>query len=181
MQVFLIAAITLDGFIAQHTDQPSTKWTSQEDKDHFHKKTQQAGVIVMGKTTFDTIGFALPQRLNIIYTTESREELASRMNLDQNQLRDEVLRTTVLDPKDLISQLTQEGFEQVAICGGSSIYTQFMQAKLVDKLFLTVEPIIFGNGIKLFNQPINQKLSLISSKQLNEKGTLLLEYDCESK
>ena len=176
---FLIAAISLDGFIAQQLNQPSTAWTCQEDKKFFHKKTKQAGTIVLGKTTFETIGFPLPNRLNIVYTSSSAETLAKKYNFSTSQASADNFRTTALQPAALVEQLAKEGKKQLAVCGGSSIYTQFMQAGLVNKLFLTVEPVVFGQGIKLFNQPINQKLLLVSSKKLNQQGSLLLEYDCQ--
>jgi len=176
MHVFLIAAISLDGFIAQHLDQPSTNWTSQEDKDHFHATTKQVGTIVMGKTTFSTIGFPLPKRLNIIYSNDSKQKLAEEYQLTAQQTSHDVLRVTRQEPAKLIKQLASEGVKQVAVCGGSSIYTQFMQSGLVDKVLLTIEPVIFGNGIKLFNHSIEQRLKLIRSKKLNQQGSLLVEY-----
>ena len=50
-----------------------------------------------------------------------------------------------------------------------------MQAGVVDKLYLTVEPVLFGEGIKLFNQSLDIKLKLESVKKLSPQ-TLLLEY-----
>ncbi len=178
MQVFLIVAVSLDGFIAQTIEQPSTDWTSAEDKQHFHQKTKQAGIIVMGKTTFDTIGKPLPKRLNIIYSYKTKQDLTANYNLTADQTAEDRLRVTSLPPAQLVQQLKKEGRQQLAICGGSSIYTQFIQSEVVDKMFLTVEPVIFGDGIKLFNQPLEQKLTLVNSRRLNEAGTLLLEYDC---
>lgn len=178
MYIFLIAAISLDGFIAQRLDQPSTDWTSAEDKQHFHATTKEAGAIVMGKTTFDTIGFPLPGRLNIVYSNDAQEKLVDKYQLTAQQAVDDVLRVTSQEPIKLVEQLESEGTKQLAICGGSSIYTQFMQSGVVNKVLLTVEPIVFGDGIKLFNQPVEQKLQLISSKKLNQRGSLLLEYEC---
>ncbi len=182
MKVYLIAAISLDGFIAQNLEQPSTAWTSRADKRHFHQATKKIGTIVMGRKTFDTIGFPLSQRQNIIYTTQSRQSFIADYQLDDQQLQPDVLRVTQLTPKQLCQQLAEQGCRQLAVCGGSSIYTQFMQAQVVDKLLLTVEPVIFGQGIKLFNQKLfdmeqEPSLQLVSHKQLNSEGTLLLEYN----
>jgi len=48
MKVFIIAAISTDGFIAKDPNEPSTAWTSLADKKHFGEITKRAGVIVMG-------------------------------------------------------------------------------------------------------------------------------------
>ncbi len=162
ISVFIIAAQSVDGFISplEHTN--SMSWTSGADKEFFKEKTKEAGVVVMGRTTFETIGKALPGRRTIVYSTKTIE-------IDG-------VETTNLLPLDLISKLEQEGHKEVAICGGSSIYSLFMQANCISKLYLTIEPILFGDGIKLFNNIHEHKLELISSKALGGNA-LLLEYD----
>lgn len=178
MHVFIIVSITADGFIARFKEQSSLNWTSREDKQFFVKRSKQAGVIVMGRTTFDTIDAKykpLKDRLNIVYTSKSAKDYLPQGEwaLDKTKFR-----TTTLSPQDLVASLVKEGCRELAICGGASIYTNFLQAGVVDTLYLTVEPVVFGDGIKFFNQQINNdlQLRLKSSKKLNDAGTLLLEY-----
>lgn len=161
ISAFIIVATTLDGFISplEHTN--STTWTSGADKEFFKKRTKEAGVIVMGKTTFETIGKALPGRKVVVYSPEA--------------LNIEGVETTTLPPQELLAQLEKEGFSEVAICGGSSIYSLFLRSGCVSKLYLTLEPILFGDGIPLFKDIPQTKLSLVSSTPL-DKNTLLLEY-----
>jgi len=178
-QVFLIAAISLDGFIAQDKTQSAVEWTSAEDNQFFHQKTKEAGVVIMGSSTYKTISskyLPLSQRLNIVYSSSLTDQLVSQLGIDPQKIASNTLRTTSQSPNELIDQLAKEGHQQIAICGGSSIYTQFMQAGLVQKMYLTVEPVIFGEGVKLFNQPVKNKFTLLSSKVLNNQGSLLLEY-----
>jgi dihydrofolate reductase len=52
----------------------------------------------------------------------------------------------------------------------------FMDAGVVDKLYLTVEPIIFGDGIHLFNKALDKKLELQEIIKLNSQ-TILLDYN----
>lgn len=174
MNVFIIVAMSLDGFIAQRADQASTDWTSLEDKKFFTQKTKEAGVIVMGETTFGTIGFPLKDRLNIIYSHLSESEFEQKYDL---KLDPEKIRLTSKKPDQLIADLEQEGFQQVAICGGSTIYTMFFQAGVVDEFFITLETVIFGNGLKLFKRSELQKLKLVECQKMNEKGALLLHYE----
>ena len=51
-----------------------------------------------------------------------------------------------------------------------------MEAGVVDKLYLTVEPVLFGQGMNLFNKEIDTKLQLVSTQTLGE-NTILLEYN----
>ncbi len=114
MNCFIIAAISADGFIAPPHEDLSTNWTSKEDKKFFVEKTKEAGVVVMGSTTFETFGAKpLKGRKNIIYTKNKKYEGAE---------------TTSESPAELISRLEKEGFNSVAICGGASIYTMFLES-----------------------------------------------------
>lgn len=161
MKTFIIAAISLDGFIARFQNDFSLDWTSKEDKKFFVEITKKAKVVIFGSKTYETIGKPLKDRLNIVYSKQKKYS--------------EVL-TTSLPPQELLNDLEKKGFKEVAICGGSSIYTLFMKENLVDEIYLTVEPIIFGNGIKLFNEKINVNLKLIDFKKLNDFGTTVLHY-----
>lgn len=158
MKCFIIAAVSADGFIAKNQSHAAF-WTSKEDKKRFVELTKRAGVIVMGHNTWKTLGKPLRERLNIVY---------SHNPVDGAE-------TTELSPVELLNELSDRNFKEVAICGGSQIYTMFMQAGVVDTLYITVEPVIFGKGINLFNQEFNNLLSL-KSLEKTESGSLLLEY-----
>jgi len=160
MTAFIIAALTADGFIAK-SSQHLTDWTSKEDKHFFVEKTKQAGVVIFGQNTFETIGKALPGRHNVVYSKDRVYE---------------GVQVTQKDPKALLEELESKGYKEVAICGGATIYTMFMQAGVVDKLYLSVEPVLFGQGLTLFNKELSVKLELVSTRKLGEQ-TVLLEYN----
>nr|AIA16386.1 Dihydrofolate reductase [uncultured bacterium] len=156
---FIIAAMTTDGFIAKDANHPAF-WTSKEDKVRFVELTKRAGVVVMGSQTYKTLPRPLAERINIVYSRDKKFEGAEMTN-------DE--------PRALLSKLESRGFSEVAICGGSQIYNMFMKAKVVDKLYLTVEPLLFGKGVTLFKDDIVADLTLLSESK-TEKGTVFLEY-----
>ena len=52
-----------------------------------------------------------------------------------------------------------------------------MKAGLVDTLYLTIEPILFGSGVGLFNESVEANLKLASFKNLSDT-VVLLEYSC---
>ena len=156
MKVFIVAAITVDGFIARHVDELAD-WTSGEDKRQFVRLTKGAGTMVMGATTFKTIGRALPDRETVVYTSKPDE------------FRMEHVEPTSETPERLVGRLRQEGRQALAVCGGASIYTQFLQAGVVDELYLTVEPHLFGSGVALFNSSLDAELELLGMEHLNER------------
>ncbi len=145
MHVFLIAAVTNDGFIAKSQDQKSTRWTSAEDFEFFTQRTKQAGVVVMGSTTFRTIGHPLKDRLTIVMTNHP----------ERNKSNDDLIYSNQ-SPQEIIHSVSDKNYSELAICGGSSIYTQFMDNHLVDTIYLTVHTqVSFGQGIPLFSHPID--------------------------
>lgn len=174
IKTFIIVAHTADGFIAPSSANgqavPSTVWTSGADKKKFVQLTKSAGVMIMGLNTFKTMGKPLPNRLNMVYAPK---ELAEKEKLNYPDATN--LEFTEKSPKDLLIDLESRGFKEVAICGGSTIYTMFMEAGLIDSIFITIEPHLFGTGMTIFNKPLDIKLNLVSCEKLSD-DVLFLEY-----
>lgn len=172
MNCFLLAAVTADGFIGRHADDRSFDWTSAADKQFYVSQIKTADAIVMGRRSFETFTRYPKDSRWILYTRQTEEFVNPKPDVIMAE-------TTQESPAELLQRLEQEGVESVAICGGASIYTMFIKAKVVNKVFLTVEPIFFGQGIKLFSQEAETNLTLLNTKQLSEQ-TILLEYQVNS-
>ncbi len=162
MKTFIIAALTADGFIAKGHDHVTT-WTSKADKIFFKETTQRAGVMVMGSKTFETIGRALPGRRNIVLS--GTKKFGGIYGIE----------TSAESPRELVERLRREGVQELAICGGAGVYTSFMKEGLIDTLYITVEPILFGRGLCLFNENLEVKLELKETRPIGD-GAVLLEY-----
>jgi dihydrofolate reductase len=163
MKVFMIAAISADGFIARRKDELAN-WTSPEDKRLFVDLTKRAGVMVLGSTTFKTIGHPLPGRRTIVY---SRSGFTA-----------EGVEVTSELPADLVTRLESEGCQELAVCGGASIYALFLGAGVVNELYLTVEPVLFGSGVPLIGLATNTRLKLLEERKLNQ-DTIIIHYEVE--
>ena len=162
MKTVLIAAVTADGFIGRDASHLAD-WTGKADKRLFVQVTKEMGTMVMGSKTFATIGRALPGRRTIVYTSKPETITA------------ETVETTSETPQALVKRLEQEGATGLAVCGGSTIYGQFMQAGVVDELYLTVVPCVFGQGVRLWDSELDTALDLLNVEQLDE-GCVLLHY-----
>jgi dihydrofolate reductase len=172
MTTFIIAALSADGYIAKD-EKHSAFWTSKEDKKRFIELTKRAGVVVMGSTTFTTLPRPLKDRVNIVYTRNKNYNKQIETLKGEGATGD--IEVTSLPPADLLADLKNRGYKEVAICGGSKIYTMFMEARAVDKIYLTIEPVLFGKGIRLFDTDMTRHLTLISS-ETTPNGTVMLEY-----
>lgn len=169
MRVLAIAAMSADGYIAR-SEHDDVSWSSPEDKRMFAATSRRAGVIVMGRRTFESMPDPLPDRLQIVMT-HSPEAFQPRPNY---------VEFTDSPPARILRELAVRGFEEVVIGGGGSVYAQFLTANLVDELWLTVEPLLFGSGVPLLAQtPAEQRMRLVSVTQLSP-NTLQLKYALDS-
>lgn len=171
MKKILIAAVSVDGKIAR-TPFHNVDWTSKKDKNFFRREVRKAKVVIFGANTFKTMRKAaaapMPDTLNIILTHSPKKfthlETPGKLEF------------TNTPPEKLLTSLQKRGFKSVVIGGGSEIYTLFLKKKLVDTIYLTIAPIIFGKGIDLFNSETPEtKLRLIETTPLS-KNEILLKY-----
>ena len=76
--------------------------------------------------------------------------------------------------------MKKESGKDIWICGGASIIKQLMQEDLIDRYYISVIPIILGNGIKLFDEIDNEiKLDLVQTIRSNS-GIVELVYEHRS-
>jgi dihydrofolate reductase len=164
MKVWLIAAMSVDGKIAERADQTSLDWTSKDDLRFFVEKTKEAGTVIMGRKTFATIGRPLKDRRLIVMTEDpSAQEAMLGVEYVNNSA------------KGIIEKLHAEGCEAVVIAGGAYVYGEFIAENLVTDFFLTIEPVLFGGGIPLVRDAIRSDLRFVDSRMLNDQ-TILLHY-----
>ncbi len=163
--VSLLMAMSADGFITKHTD-GFVDWTSKEDKKHFVAMTKEAGVLIYGRKTFALHNRALPGRLNVVMTR----------NPDEYKSIPDSLEFTNQEPVDLIEDLSHRGFKHIMVTGGPEINDLFLRANLIDDLYLTIEPRLFGSGKHLLPPTsYDVSLELVETTPLN-KDSLLLHY-----
>ncbi|MDE2312153.1 MAG: dihydrofolate reductase [Patescibacteria group bacterium] len=162
-----IAAITLDGKIALHKHHMSN-WTSKEDKTFLRALLNKSDVIIVGKNTHKTAEKPLSKR-NCLVISRSARRLTNKS----------ALLTYVKPIKAEIQKIIRaRGYKNIVVLGGAQTYTFCLKNDMLDELYLTIEPLAFGRGISLFegDKNLNARFNLISTKQLNKAGSLLLYY-----
>jgi dihydrofolate reductase len=160
MKIILMMAITLDGKIAKHRDHLAD-WTSKEDKKAFFRETKKHGVVIMGRTTFDTIGRPLPKRLNLILTSSPERY--------KEQHQPDLLEFMNATPEEVVTYLEKQGYESAVLAGGARTNAAFLEKGLVDELLITIEPKLFGGGVSLIEGLVlDVDLKLLEMTKLNE-------------
>ena len=63
------------------------------------------------------------------------------------------------------------------VVGGPHVATSFLKEQLIDELWLTLEPKIFGIGDNFATEvKLDINLHLIHCEKVNEQGTLITKY-----
>jgi dihydrofolate reductase len=163
MKVVLIMAMTADGIIGRDRSH-FPDWTCPADKRMFKQVSQQAGVLVMGSRTYDTIGKPLSGRLNVVMTRHPERYVPSENLAFCNDT-----------PEKLLTDLAAKGFQTVVLAGGATINSLFMNSGCIDELLLTIAPKLFGRGLSLFANQLNVDLDLLEIQRI-ETNTLMLRY-----
>ena len=163
MNVILLMATTLDGMIARDSRQ-FVDWSGKADKQYFVKVTKEAGAMIMGSRTYDTIGRPLPGRLNIVMTRDK-----SRTSDADN------LIFTDQSPAEILRDLESRGYDSVALIGGAIVNSMFARENLITEVHLTLVPRVFGKGLSLFTHTLDTEFELTEYREL-DKGHLLMIY-----
>lgn len=150
-------AISVDGFIAKKDD--DTSWISKEEWDGFGAMVRKAGNLIVGHRTYD------------ILTKQA----------DFQQIKDIELvavarqKFSLVDPRHKIAHSPNEAiellkeFNEVIVCGGSTLNASFLAENLVDEIYLDIEPILIGQGIPLFQgKDFTRNLKLLGQKMISE-------------
>ena len=119
--VVLVLAAAENGVIGRGDALP---WELPDDLQHF-KRTTMGRPVIMGRKTFDSVGFPLPGRLNIVITRDtewSREGVLTCQNLE-----------TALE--SAFDQALIDGADAAMVVGGAEIYR--LALPRADKVILT--------------------------------------------
>ncbi|MEX2381889.1 MAG: dihydrofolate reductase family protein [Opitutales bacterium] len=171
MEIILIAAISLDGFITKH-DTPGSSFVSKEDRHYFRSVLPDFDCCILGAGSYRASRKwirekMIPEALRVVLTRtpESFEEDEHPGSLE----------FTKKAPGDLVADLKHRGYRRCALLGGGRVYGEFLRSELVDLLWLTLEPRIFGEGTPLCRGRSDLSFELVSTEKLADH-TLLLKY-----
>lgn len=157
--------MTLDGFVAKKDG--DSDWVSPLDSAIFEKKIKEMGCLIVGRKTFD-------QYQGDLYPVSGVTNIVLTSNSSIKSKHPNVFYAS--SPKDATSIAQAQNHDRALLIGGGTNNGLFLKANLIDEVYLTVYPLVFGEGIKLFEKlETNVKLKLLDQK-LIDAGLIHLHY-----
>lgn len=173
MLTTLFMAMSANGFIARPNGEED--FLSNAHWEDFVRFCHQYGNVIFGRKTYetirswdDTIGFQdIAGVTKIILSSDVTMEVDSEF-------------VVLPSPHEAMHFLAESGFEHTFVCGGSQINTAFLKEHLINEIVLNIEPILIGEGKRVFAEDdFLEKLTFIS-KQERESGIMTLTYQTDA-
>lgn len=190
----MYAAVSIDGIAALDSKTGIERYGSPEDREFFLAGAKSCQAVIMGKNTgsfrvFDVPNFVLTHDPDLLQAknlpqaqeaagAEASQAQDARGTNERPQTNERGVERVYLNgqPQEICANLEARGIHKAALLGGPSTNLQFLRAGLVDEIYLTVEPVTIGRGIRFLNEPLESRWTLADSQVLNERGTIVLHY-----
>jgi dihydrofolate reductase len=172
-QVTLVAVQSLDGCITRGAE-PGVGFASEWDQAWFGRILKQFDAIIMGRRTYEPVRNHVHQALDT-GSTKLRIVMTRRPADWQDDHKPGLLEFDSRPPAEIVNDLAVRGCLEIIVLGGSSINRLFLEAGLVDRVWLTLEPEIFGAGRRLVDGPVGKRFHFDEMESLGG-STILLKY-----
>ena len=172
-EIQLFIAVTIDGFIARENG--SLDWlfelANPNQEDHgYNDFIAEIDTIIIGRRTYEQlIGFGIEWPYGncktYVATKQQNFRIKSGNTLITNRIDD-----------SFIAHIKTESSKNSWLVGGGDLITQFLNEHAIDRMILSIIPIVLGNGIRLFpDRPKESKFKLVSAVRF-ETGIVNITY-----
>lgn len=145
--ITMYMAISLDGFIADING--NEDFISDSNWESFLNFAEKYGHIIYGRKTFEKI----KEWDNKYIKSLSRYKVvvvSGNKNYDPGY----EFAHSVQNINDAITYCESHGFKRPFIAGGQKLNSEFLTSGLVSDIYLSIQPVIIGRGMKLFADDI---------------------------
>jgi len=174
MHTTLFMAMSANGFIARPDGEED--FISNANWADYVRLCHQYGNVIMGRKTYeaiqawnDTIGFQdIAGVTKIILSNDVNMEVGPEF-------------VVLPSPEEAMHFLAESGFEHAFVCGGSMVNTAFLKAGFINELILNIEPVLVGEGKRVFAEADFFETLTFISKTERENGIVTLTFTTNAK
>ncbi|MCR5782556.1 MAG: hypothetical protein K6G90_07430 [Clostridia bacterium] len=162
MTVTLFMVVSRNGVYAVDGSTDISGFSSHEDREFFLSSLRSFDACIMGARS---CSHEVPVKRKYVLT--------------HDDLPDADERTTVLSgtPAEVYERIRADGNKRTALIGGAVTDIGFLEAGLVDEMFITVEPVNVPDGLVFDYGPYLDDFTLEEIIPLNETGTKVFKYE----
>jgi len=170
-QVIYGGAMSLDGYIAGPDGQYD--WIVMDPDIDFAALAARFDTYLIGRKTFDAMrgmgggGQSTSGVRNIVFSRTLKQA-------------DHPSVTISADAERVVAELRTKPGKDIALFGGGELFRSLLAAGLVDRVEVSLIPVLLGGGIPFLPAPAARATLKLRRQRLYEKtGTLGLEYDVQ--
>ncbi len=162
-------AMSLDGYIAGPNGEHD--WIVMDPDIDFAGLMQQFDTFLIGRKTFEmmrSMGSDAKSKgtiMNIVFSRTIKPADYPNVVVES-------------DAVGVVSELRTKPGKDIALFGGGDLFRSLLAAGLVDRVEVSLIPVLLGGGVPLLATPAQRATLKLRRQRLDEKtGTLGLEYD----
>ncbi|NNE77495.1 MAG: dihydrofolate reductase [Pricia sp.] len=171
-RIIYYVATSIDGFIAGLNDDISAFAAGGKGVDKYLADLQNFNTVIMGRRTYE-FGYqyglvpgqpAYPHMEHFIFSdTLKIKKLAETVHIEKLSI-------------DRVKEIKQTSKTDIYLCGGGEFAGWLLDNGLIDQLKIKLNPIILGNGIKIFGNSSTQATWNMIKKESFDDGLQILTY-----
>ncbi len=161
-------AMSLDGYIAGPNGEFS--WIVIDPEIDFSAITAEFDVFLIGRRTFETM----------IHTNQDKPPSGIEYVVFSRTLsaKDYPLVCVEREPEPVVRAMRDKPGKDTWLFGGGELFRSLLHTGLVDRIEVSVIPVLLGQGIPLLAPPADRtKLKLLRQRLYEKTGTVSLEYE----
>jgi dihydrofolate reductase len=160
-------AMSLDGYIATPTG--AYDWIVHDPEMDFAAMMSRFDTFLIGRKTFDTMGRSLKlmprNTTSIIFSRTLQQSDYPNLIISDNPIR-------------IVTDLRTQPGKDIALFGGGDLFRSLLQANLVDRVEVSLIPVLLGAGVPFLPPPApHTKLKLLKHRLYEKTGIIGLEYE----
>lgn len=171
-KIIYYVACSIDGYIEGVNGDISGFIPDGNGVEKYLQDLQEFDTVIMGRKTYE-FGYQFGlQPGQPAYPHMEHYIFSSSLHFDNPS---EKVHVTALD-LDVIHRLKQQNGSDIYLCGGGKFAAWLLQNELIDILKIKLNPLILGEGVRIFGDTTSShKLELLNSETY-EKGLQIMTY-----